>query len=451
MKMINKTAVLDTSHICSLPSRKTANVLMGFCLILGGLSHTATATTSSNAPPNIVLIISDDQTWTDFGFMGHESIQTPCLDKLASESLVFTRGYVPSSLCRASLASIISGLYPHQHRITANDPALPSDARFLQERIEIIKNIDRIPSLPRILGREGYLSHQSGKWWEGNFRRGGFTHGMTHGDPNRGGRHGDDGLKIGREGLQPIFDFIMDANDKPFFLWYAPFLPHRPHTPPARLLEKYKRTTDSIHVARYRASCEWFDETCGELLGFLEQERLSENTMVVFVIDNGWIQSTDNSGYAPRSKRSPYDGGLRTPIMFRWPGKVQPRVDETPVMSTDLAPTILRACGLRATPEMTGVDLLDRKAVTRRPAIFGEVFAHNAVDIHNPASSLKYRWMVEDQWKLIEPNDALVPGESTQLYDLRHDPHERRDRASSEPDRVAAMRKTLDQWWKPSN
>ena len=397
--------------------------------------------------PNIVLIISDDQSWTDFGFMGHDTIRTPHLDRLARESLVYTRGYVPSSLCRASLASIISGLYPHQHRLTGNDPALPRDARFQRERMELIKNIDRIPSLPRMLGMHGYVSFQTGKWWEGNHRRGGFTDGMTHGDPARGGRHGDDGLKIGREGLQPIYDFIDRAGERPFFLWYAPFLPHRPHDPPQRLLDKYQATTDSKHIARYHACCQWLDETCGELLDFLNRRNLRENTIVVFVVDNGWIQRRDASGYAPRSKRSPNEGGLRTPLMIRWPGKVAARVDETPVSSIDIAPTILSACNLKPHAEMTGVDLLDQEAVQKRPEIFGEVFAHNTVDINDPVSSLQYRWMIEGQWKLIEPNKALMPNEEVQLYDLGHDPHEFRDQARAEPDRVAKMRRAIDEWW----
>src|SRR5437667_348423 len=99
-----------------------------------------------------------------------------------------------------------------------------------------------------------------------------FTHGMT-----KGARHGDAGLTIGRQGLQPIYDFVADARrqQKPFFVWYAPFMPHTPHTPPDRLFQKYAAKTPSPHIARYWAMCEWFDETCGELLGHLERERLA--------------------------------------------------------------------------------------------------------------------------------------------------------------------------------
>ena len=230
------------------------------------------------------MIIGDDQAWGDFGFMGHPVIETPNLDQLAAESALFRRGYVPSSLCRPSLATLISGLYPHQHKIAGNDPAPGTD------RGEMLRHIRRIPALPRLLAPKGYVSHQSGKWWEGNFREGGFTAGMTHGDPRRKGRHGDEGLKIGREGLQPVFDFIDGADGKPFLIWYAPFLPHTPHTPPKRLLDKYQSADRPSELARYYAMCEWFDETCGELLDGLQSRALKDNTLVVFVTDNArWL------------------------------------------------------------------------------------------------------------------------------------------------------------------
>ncbi|NQU23511.1 MAG: sulfatase [Candidatus Nealsonbacteria bacterium] len=408
-------------------------------LLIGTVAAAAT-------PPNVVMIISDDQAWGDFGFMGHPVIRTPSLDRLASQSLVYTRGYVPSSLCRPSLATLATGLYPHQHKITSNDPPKGiARAEFLRQRQQQIANIDRVPTLPRLLAKRGYVSFQTGKWWEGHHSRGGFTAGMTHGDPARGGRHGDVGLKIGREGLQPIFDFIEGAGDKPFFIWHAPFLPHSPHNPPAALLAKYRDKTDSIHIARYWAMCEWFDQTCGELLGYLDRHRLSENTLVVFVTDNGWIQRPEAGGYAPRSKRSPNEGGIRTPIMFRLPGKIEPRRDEkTPVVSVDLVPTILAACGVEPTDEMQGVDLLDGESAQRREAIFGEIFTHNAVDIERPVSSLEYRWCIEGRWKLIVPHKSGVPLE---LYDLTADPHEKNNLAADRGDDVKRLQVRVDAWW----
>src|SRR5947209_15982052 len=177
-------------------------------------------------PPNVVLIIADDHGWTDYGFMSHEHVRTPHLDRLARQARLFRRGYVPSSLCCPSLASIITGLYPHQHKITRNDPPEPPGTRrgdprwskaFREGREMMSRHLEAVPTLPRLLARRGYLSLQTGKWWQGSYRRGGFTHGMT-----RGERHGDAGLAIGRKTMQPIYDFIGMAQKegRPFLVWY---------------------------------------------------------------------------------------------------------------------------------------------------------------------------------------------------------------------------------------
>lgn len=400
-------------------------------------------------PPGIVMIISDDQAWTDFGFMGHEEIRTPRLDRLAGEGFVFSRGYVPGSLCRCSLATLVTGLYPHQHGITSNDPPPGTDRHGMLGRIRAAE------TLPHLLAGKGYLSLQTGKWWEGSYQLGGFTHGMTHGDTTRGGRHGDEGLKIGREGLAPVRDFLEACEDHPFFIWYAPFLPHTPHNPPERLLAKYRREGKSEFVAKYHAMCEWFDETCGELLDIIDgHDAGNENaprTLVLFVTDNGWIQREDKGGYAERSKRSPYDGGLRTPIILRQPGVIPVgRDDSTPVLSLDLVTTALAAARIPAPPAMPGIDLhpLAAGAATDRAMIFGEVFSHDAADIERPGTSLLYRWCVTADSKLILPS---APDESPELYDITIDPFERKDLASERPDDVRTLAEEINRWWTPED
>ncbi len=129
----------------------------------------------------------------------------------------------PRASCCPSLASIITGLYPHQHKVTSNDPPLPpgmaardfhaSDA-FRRGRERMNAHLDAVPTLPRMLGKLGYVSLQTGKWWQGDFRHGGFTEGMTHGD-----RHGDEGLDIGRKTMQPIYDFIATARARRSHFW----------------------------------------------------------------------------------------------------------------------------------------------------------------------------------------------------------------------------------------
>ena len=411
-------------------------------------------------PPNIVFILSDDQTWTDYSFMGHKTIETPHIDRLASESLTFTHGYVPSSLCCPSLATMITGLYPHQSKITGNEPPIPPQGKRSPEYAERFEEqvalIDKVPTLPRILKKRGYVSHQSGKWWQGNYKRGGFTHGMSHGDPKRGGRHGDIGLKIGREGLKPIYDFIYEAGDKPFFIWYAPFLPHTPHTPPKRLFDKYAAKVNSPHIARYYAMVEWFDETVGELVGHIDKKGLGKDTIIIYVTDNGWIQSPERRGYDLKSKRSQYDGGTRTPIMVRWPGTVKPSVSTTPVSSIDMVPTVLHALEIKPTTAMRGLNLLDAKAVEARQFLYGEIFLHNAVDTHNPAKNLTYRWGIQDGWKLILPHKENVvtrAGKGSkgtgelELYHLAKDPFEAKNLASVNAQKVSELRKLIDDAW----
>jgi len=179
------------------------------------LTCCAVATLQGAKQPNIVLILSDDQAWTDYGFMGHPDIKTPQLDKLASSGLRFDKGYVAVPLCRPSLASIVTGQFPVTHGIVGNDvrSGVYEDARekldkplrnhfhhlpsFTNCRASPTAELHQLPSFIKRLTTNGYLAHQSGKWWEGSWQDGGFTHGMTKGE-----RHGDKGLDIGREGME---------------------------------------------------------------------------------------------------------------------------------------------------------------------------------------------------------------------------------------------------------
>ena len=426
-----------------------------------------TAAQENSRPPNIVLILSDDQSWTDYSFMGHPHINTPHLDKLASRSAVFTRGYVPTALCRPSLMTLATGLYTHQHKVSGNDPshALAHPNREAEKyktlRAQLIANIDRHPTIMKLLGKEGYLSHQSGKWWEGNFKRGGFTHGMTRGFPRKGGRHGDDGLRIGREGMEPVFQFIDHSlsEEKPFYIWYAPFLPHTPHTPPDDLFQKYQKLVDSPFVAKYYAMCEWSDQTCGQLVDYIDKKGQTGNTLIVYICDNGWIQKTEGRGYAPRSKQSCNEGGVRQPTMFCWPGKI-PAGDRGDQLcsSVDLVPTMLAAAGVSAPEAMPGLNLLPALKSgdpSPRKEVFGEGFAHDIANLDNPDDSLLYRWIVEGKWKLILTYDGQVgryksshPRSETrpQLFDLKADPHEKNNLAGENPEVVARLAGKIGRW-----
>jgi uncharacterized sulfatase len=424
------------------------------------------ASAADAKPPNIVLILSDDQSYTDYGFMGHPYIETPHLDKLASESALFRRGYVPTALCRPALMTLATGLYSHQNGITGNDPAGTPENKAHAEKSGktakelLISNIDKTGTIAKWLGEKGYVSHQSGKWWEGSYQRGGFTEGMTRGYPEQGGRHGDDGLTIGRNGMEPIFDFIdrSVADEKLFIVWYAPFLPHTPHNPPERLLDKYLARGVQERIAKYYAMCEWLDETCGQLMQKLDDTGVTENTLVIYVTDNGWIQ-TETGSYAERSKRSPYEGGTRNPIMFRWPGTI-PAADRPELWSSiDIVPTILAAAAAEGPHDFPGLNLLPQLKTgeaIERSSLFGESFAHDIADIENPAASLLYRWVIQDHDKLLltydgAPGKMKYPpkGGEPQLFDLKNDPDETTNLAAKNPDRVKKLTALLNDWYVP--
>lgn len=419
--------------------------------------------------PNVVLILSDDQGWTDYGFMGHDVIETPHLDKLAQQSLLFKRGYVTSPLCRPSLASMATGLYPHQHGVTGNDVDGGNNRAALD--LPVRERFHRRPSLIKSLVDAGYLAHQSGKWWEGSYADGGFTHGMTHGDPARGGRHGDAGLSIGRNGMEPVTEFIDHALDeeKPFFVWYAPFLPHTPHNPPKRLIEKYTAAGRAGDVAKYYAMCEWFDETCGVLLAHLDERAIRENTIVVYICDNGWTPRSANAddpnqkqwgGFALRSKGSPFEGGIRTPIMISWPAKVKPAEAADLAQSIDLFPTIAAACGANVPEDLPGVNLLDEQARTERDTLFGSMHAIHNMTPGNPDDTLQYQWCIDGDWKLLVRHDGQDTTqyknvhswdrEPLRLYHLADDPHEQTNLAEQQSEVVAPLRAKLNAWHRPS-
>ncbi|MCX7817808.1 MAG: sulfatase [Kiritimatiellae bacterium] len=430
------------------------------CVQWLGWALGAVCSIAAEPRPNVVLIISDDHGWPDYGFMGHPHVSTPNLDRLAAGGLTFTRGYVTTALCAPSLTSLLTGLYPHQHGITGNDlrapPDRPEAGGMRGDRRPLI---DRLLAntflLPRALSAAGYRTMQTGKLWNVGYAEIGFTDGMTR----PGGRHGGEGLSIGREGLEPIARFVQSAisEQRPFFVWYAPFLPHTPHNPPPRLLQRYTGRGLPPAAQKYYAMVEWLDETCGALDEILKTNGVFESTLVIYLADNGWdAELGDNSRVA---KRSPYDLGVRTPVMVRWPARVRPRRDDDSLVSiVDVLPTIAHACGIPTPAGLPGINLLDAEALARRRAIFLENYTVDIIDIARPERSLLSRGVIAGEWKLLVAQPAATmptgensnpPREPIELYRIRTDPRETQNLAAQEPDRVRELRALLDAWWAP--
>lgn len=468
-------------------------MITGACWVLSLLS----GLTCAADRPNVVLIVSDDQTYSDFGFMGHPHVRTPHLDRLAAKSVRYPNAYVPSSVCRPSLVTLLTGLYPHQHGVHFNHPP-PGFAKltrspeidkpqFDELRKRATSLIRSRPTLPRILAVEGYRCFQTGKYWEGHWRNAGFTEGMTTAepsdDPNALGNkqlangdlvahgNGDRGLAIGRETMQPIFDFVDDCQKTrtPFFVWYAPFLPHLPHNAPERFRKPYERDPHiPRHAIPYYATCTWFDETVGQLIGHIEKAGLADETLFVFVVDNGFVPDPKKPmpggdfNYAKTSKRSPFEDGLRTPILLHWEGHTKSATHKSLCSSVDLVPTVLDALRFEdKAPDLPGRTLwpsaIGEKPLADQP-VFGEIYPGDASSLGYPERDVAYRWIREGRFKLIVPHaptDKKPWGgylNQRALFDVIADPQERHNLAQDEKHvaTISRLERRLDQWWNPT-
>lgn len=481
-------------------------------ILVAFLVAAAGASAAEQRPPNIVYIIADDQAWTDFGFMGNKRVHTPNLDTLAEKSARFVNGYVPASVCRPSLVTMLTGLYPHQHGVHFNHGP-PGNAGYnrmtSREQYESVRRkefalIRKLKTLPGLLHSEkGYRCLQTGKFWEGHWKNGGFTEGMTTFEPPPGDQrfggvrkladgtrvahgNGDAGLKIGRETMEPVFSFINDCQTTgtPWMVWYAPYLPHQPHDSPRRFFDLARSRPDvAENELPYFASITQFDETVGQLVRHVESSGTAASTIFVFVSDNGWRPDRRRERNRPqefahtkRSKRAPFDDGLRTPILIRWDNVVQPDEHYGLVSSVDLMPTLLEAAGALANNERAnttsatgvaidqfpGISLLSvargEKSLSARRAVFGGIYPGDATSLGHPENDIAYRWVRQGNLKLIVPHTHGTTAkpwggylETDALFDVAQDPFEEHNLAQI-PEFTAdvrRLRELLDGWWTP--
>jgi arylsulfatase A-like enzyme len=410
--------------------------------------------------PNIVLLIGDDHGFSDFGFMGSEWVLTPNLDRLAEAGVVFELAYTTSNHCRPSLNTLLTGLLPYQwnHRMKQLEE---SEADF-----DATTAIGRFPTLPRLLAERGYASFQAGKYWEGDFRSGGFSDGMTKVfDPKV--PYGGEAVALGRETIEPALRFIADHADRPFFLWFAPMLPHIPHDAPAQFSSLYAGKGLSNSARAYYANCTRYDDVVGQLLAFLAERDLIRKTLVIYVSDNGWEQDpfSERAGPLeafmgePKGKLSLHDRAFRTPIVVSWPGVLsQRRISDQLVSTADLVPTILDYAGTPAPAGLQGLSLrpvLERAAVLGREFLIGSVdalrrdepmrftsfeeFGTRGSEMHPPARAFHLR---SRDWHYL----SYESEGRDELYDLARDAEEAHDVAAEHPDRVARFRDEIERW-----
>lgn len=410
--------------------------------------------------PNIVMLIGDDHGYSDFGFMGSKWVATPNLDRLAEEGITFELAHTTSSHCRPSLNTFLTGLLPFQwnHQL--------DQLRESEESFDENLAIEHFRTLPTLLAAEGYASFQAGKYWEGGFPAGGFTDGMTSGLDTTS-QFGGEGLALGRETMEPVYRFIDSHADQPFFVWFAPLLPHLPHDAPEEYRALYEGKGLSQSARDYFANCSWYDDVAGQLLDFLAERDLTRNTLVIYASDNGWVQHpfAERTGPlegflgAAKGKLSLHDAGFRTPILLRWPGVIEPRrIPDQLISTADLVPTILDYAGIPAPTNLQGISLrpiIEGTAVAERPFVIGSL---DALRRREPmvVTSFGELWARQDE--MVRPAQAFhlrsrewhyLSFESEnreELYDLVHDPNEDHDVSAKHPSQVARFRAEIEHW-----
>ena len=409
-------------------------------------------------PPNIVVVIGDDQSWRDYGFMGSPVAITPRIDELAHSGTVFTHAYSTASSCRPSLRAILTGLEPQ--RLWALEEVLEKRGAPFPK----VTAMGRVETLPAVLGERGYVSFQGGKHWEGRYSATGFTEGLAVGvDRERARQHGMLGelsggpsTELGRTTLAPLIDFIEAHRAQPFFVWFAPKLPHVPHDPPEEFVALYEGADLAPEDLGYFGNVSRLDALVGEILDTLERLELRERTLVLFVGDNGWDQIVPGGGPryllgGPRGKFTIYENGFRTPLILSWPGHVPADQTLAPLVTTlDIYPTLLDYAGVSGPPPQ-------RNGVSLKGLIQGgdePERAHLIAGMHRtrpPDESPPGVIAVPDE----ESFFLRAPGwryvwrpsrDREELYAIDDDPWETTDLATAHPERVARYRAEVEAW-----
>lgn len=416
--------------------------------------------------PNVVLLVADDMDYEHFGFAGHPLVETPTLDALAEQGVLFTHGFVPMSRCRPAQAALLTGLWPHQNGVYFNVGA---------------DHIDPETSLAKLLQRAGYATVGEGKFWEPDPRAMGFSN-----------------LAIAnyttfvRWDQQHLFDWLeRTPRETPFFVWWAPELPHVPHDPSRELLARIP--LESIPIPAWFAGDEearaefrererallamdaWLDRGVAELREKLRALGELEQTLFVFLSDNGWANGCVSKGWG-------FDKGLRTPMIVSWPQGLArgTRFDDL-VSPVDLYATILDYAGAPIPAHCEGQSLRPRiegQPFEPRAALYGALYPLTpTADLADPARDAYALWARTTRWKLIltlrdvraaadagsdvdEREDikvSLAPDfvrkrGDVELYDLANDPEERTNLAAAPEhvEQLAELKRATLAWWHAS-
>lgn len=414
----------------------------------------AEANAVSRRAPNIVLIVGDDHGWPYAGFMGDRFVATPNLDRLAAAGMTFTHAFSSASVCRPALQTLLSGL--HGRTWTAQ---LERIERELGETLPFRTEVPHYVTLPRQLGRQGYRSFQGGKLWEGSFLDAGFDSGTAFMLPSNpiitvGS------LIFGRVHLNPLPAFLDATGDQPFFLMVAPKLPHTPHDAAAELRAPYEALRLVPSAVAYYANITRLDEVIGKTLDALESRGLLDDSLIIYVSDNGWEQAPYREYFlgpilgGEKGKLSMHELGFRTPLIFSWPGRVpENQTFDDLVTFADLHATILEYAGAPLPPDHRGFSLRGRIEGLDPPPRSHVIGVQDQLRVRESEfiPPIKLGSVVRPEsaaflrtarWRYVEYLDR---GERA-LYRIDQDPLEERDIAADHPQRLERFAARTARW-----
>ncbi|AQT67343.1 Arylsulfatase [Anaerohalosphaera lusitana] len=425
---------------------------------------------SKNRKPNVVFILIDDMGWRDVGFMGSKYYETPNIDRLASEGMVFTDAYANAPNCAPSRACLMSGQYSPRHGVYTVAPSARGKSIYRKIVPTPTKRVldPAIPTLAEALKPAGYVSASMGKWHLGNdpqagpvaqgfdLNVGGFQagHPKSYFSPYRNPEleDGPRGEYLTDRLTDEALKFIETNKDRPFFLYLPHYAVHTPLQAKKQMIEKYKNKEPDggQNNSTYAAMVESTDKGVGRIMDKLAELGIEDETIVVFFSDNGGHGGVTDNSPLRGSKGMLYEGGIREPLIVKWPGKVKAGSNcDVPVIGTDFYPTLLEACGAKKPAGhvldgesivklLEGGKMLERKAVFWHfPAYLGGYKPSQGVWRTVPGGAVRV-----GDWKLIE----FFDDGHVELYNLKEDIGETNDLARKMPEKAKELHGILKKW-----
>lgn len=415
------------------------------------------------AKPNFIVILVDDLGATDLGCTGSKFYRTPHIDQLAKDGLLFTQAYSACTVCSPTRASLLTGKNPGALRVTdwIAGHQRPFAKLQVPEWTKLLRSEET--TLAELLKNAGYATASIGKWHLGDAPP--TDHGF---DVNVGGT--DKGqppsyfspYKIPTLSDGPAGEFLSDRltteaerfieqnRERPFFLYLPHYAVHTPLAGKSSVIAEYQRIAEkgAPHSnATYAALIQSVDDSVGALRAQLQALNLDRNTIIIFTSDNGGLLQknvTTNLGLRA-GKGSAYEGGIRIPLIYYWPGTIQPdRTFAEPVVTADHFHTLLDLAGLPAVPS---TEYRSLAPVLRGTGGITARELHWHYPHYHGGGATPYSAIRDGDYKLI----TFFETSTSELYNLKDDPLEARDLASAQPEKVAALRAKLTQWWKDAD